>query len=107
MDNSDDIPWSEQFRLVSKRWVELDTAASMFEETKSAVLSQLMLKTGIEAVSRAEMQVKGSSEWMNFVTEMVKARAEANLAKVKMEWCRMKFNEWQSANANRRAEMRL
>jgi hypothetical protein len=103
----EDVPWSEQFRLVSKRWVELDTAASMFEETKSAVLSQMMLKLGDLPVSRAEMQVKGCEEWMTFVTEMVKARAEANLAKVKMEWVRMKFSERQSEEATNRAEMRL
>jgi hypothetical protein len=38
---------------------------------------------------------------------MVNARTAANLAKVKLEWTRMRFNEWQSENATKRAEMRL
>jgi hypothetical protein len=107
MDTRDDLPWSEQFRLVSKRWVDLDMAASIMEESKSAFLSQAMLELGDMPVSKAEMRVKGSAAWADYLNSMIKARKEANLAKVKMEWCRMKFMEWQSANANRRAEMRL
>jgi hypothetical protein len=38
---------------------------------------------------------------------MVDARTAANLAKVRLEYTRMKFQEWISADANRRAEMRL
>jgi hypothetical protein len=38
---------------------------------------------------------------------MVEAREKAALLKVKLEYIRMKFHEWQSENATRRAEMRL
>jgi hypothetical protein len=38
---------------------------------------------------------------------MVKAREHASLLKVQLEYIRMKFSEWQSAEATRRAEMRL
>jgi hypothetical protein len=58
-------------------------------------------------VSKAEMNVKASEEWTDHVTKMVKARERANLLKVKMEWLRMRFNEWQSAEATKRAEMKL
>jgi hypothetical protein len=100
-------PLSEQFRLAAKDWVDKDSAASLLEETKSAVLSQKMAALGDMAVSKAELQVKASPEWEEFVTKMVNARTSANLAKVKLEWIRLKFNEWQSENANKRAEMRL
>lgn len=100
-------PISEQFRLAAKEWVEADSAANILEETKSAILSQMMLQQGDIAVSRAEMQVKASTEWSDYVDKMVKAREAANLLKVKMEWLRMRFNEWQSAEASKRAEMRL
>jgi len=100
-------PLSEQFRLAAKDWVDKDSAASMLEETKSAVLSQRMAALGDMAVSKAELQVKASTEWREFVEGMVRARTSANLAKVKLEWIRLKFNEWQSEAATKRAEMKL
>jgi predicted transcriptional regulator len=101
------MPWSEQFRVTAKQWVELDRAATMLEETKSAVLSQRMTALGDMPVSHAERTVKGSVEWQDFIKTMVDARTQANLKKVQMEYLRMKFSEWQSENANKRAEMRL
>jgi hypothetical protein len=100
-------PLSEQFRLAAKQWVDLDSAANMLEETKSAVLSQKMAALGDVAVSRAELSVKATPEWHDYVTKMVKAREAANLAKVKLEWLRMRFSEAQSFEATRRAEMKL
>lgn len=100
-------PLSEQFRLAARDWVDKDSAASMLEETKSAVLSQRMAALGDMAVSKAELQVKASQEWREFVAGMVRARTSANLAKVKLEWIRLKFNEWQSDAATKRAEMKL
>lgn len=107
MNDRANIPLSEQFRLCAKRWVELDSAASLLEETKSAVLAQRMTALGDMPVSRAEMQVKASQEWGDFITRMVRAREAANLAKVKLEWLRMQFSERQSIEATRRAEMKL
>lgn len=101
------LPLSEQFRIIAKKWVEADSAASILEETKSAVLSQRMAALGDMPVSKAEMTVKASPEWSDHVTEMVKAREQASLLKVQLEYIRMKFSEWQSAEATRRAEMRL
>lgn len=100
-------PLSEQFRVAAKEWVEADAAANILEETKSAVLSQKMAALGDVPVSRAEMQVRASADWTDHVTKMVKAREQANLLKVKLEWLRMRFNEQQSAEATRRHEMRL
>jgi hypothetical protein len=104
--NSDPL-LSEQFRIVAKAYVDADSAASLLEETKSAVLARMMLSLGDMPVSRAEMQTKASSEWVEFVTNMVKAREKAAFLKVKMEYIRMKFSEWQSIEASKRAEMRL
>ena len=100
-------PLSEQFRIAAKEWVEADAAANILEETKSAVLSQKMAALGDMPVSKAEMNVKASPDWHEHITKMVKAREQANLLKVKLEWLRMRFNEQQSAEATRRHEMRL
>ena len=101
------LPPSESFRVVAKDWVEKDSAASLLEETKSAVLAQRMKALGDMPVAHAEREVKASDEWSDFVVKMVNARTAANLAKVKMEFYRMKFMEWNSENATRRAEMKL
>lgn len=101
------LPWSEQFRIAAKAWVDLDRAATILEETKTLVLSQKIKALGDMAHNRAEAEVKASPEWLDYVTRMVDARSAANLKKVQMEYLRMKFSEWQSENASRRAEMRL
>lgn len=101
------LPLSEQYRLVAKKWVDADAAANILEETKSAVLSRMMVSQGDIPVSRAEMQVKSSQEWEDFLTNMVEARKTAALLKVQLEYIRMQFSEWQSAEATRRAEMKL
>lgn len=100
-------PWSEQFRIVAKNWVELDGAARMLEETKSAVLSQKMKQLGDKPAAHAERDVKASEEWHDFIRQMVEARTAANLARVKMKWCEMKFAETQSVEATARHEARL
>lgn len=98
---------SEQFRLAAKDYVDADSAASILEEMKSATLSQLMQAHGDIPVSRAEMLVKASDAWSEYIHNMVKARTRANELKFKMEWLRMRFSEKQSSEATARAEMKL
>ena len=104
---SNNLPVSEQYRLIAKSWVDLESAASLLEDTKSAVLAQRMAALGDMPVSRAEMIVRASPEWHEFVTKTNDARRAANLQKVRMEWVKMKFSEQQSAEATARAERRL
>lgn len=103
----ENIPLSEQYRLVAKKWVEADAAASILEETKSAFLAQRMAEQGDMPVSRAEMAVKSSSEWVDYVGNMVEARKKASLLKAQLEYIRMRFSEHQSIEATKRAEMKL
>jgi hypothetical protein len=105
--NAHNNPISEQFRLAAKSWVEADNAARMLEETKTAVLSQMMKALGDIPAAHAERDVKASPEWHQHISKMVEARSEANFLKVKMEFLRMKFNEQQSFEATARAERRL
>ena len=101
------LPWSEQFRIVAKQWCDADSAASLLEDTKSAVLAERMQAHADKPVNKAEQLVKSSVEWRSHVEKTVAARRASNLLKVQMEYLRMKFNEWQSAEASKRAEMRL
>lgn len=104
---SDNLPLSEQYRLASLKWVKANAAADLLEESKSAVLSQRMAKLGDIPVSRAELTVKASPEWKEYIETMNNARREANELKVEAEFLRMKFYETQSHEASKRAEMRL
>lgn len=104
---SDNLPWSEQFRIVSKKWVDAEAAASLMEDTKSSVMAERMLALGDMPVNRAEMIVKASPEWKEHLQIMNMHRQAANRLQAQKEYVRMKFMEWQSENANKRAEMRL
>lgn len=98
---------SELYRLAAKSWVELDNAARMLEECKSAFLSQRMLEKGDMPVSRAELEAKASDVWTGYIESMVKARTEANLARVKLKWIEMRFSEQMSHEATERSERKL
>lgn len=104
---SSNLPWAEQYRIVAKEYVALKSAADMLEESKSAVLAKRMAGLGDMPVSRAEMAVKASDEWADYIAKMVSAREQAELKRVQLEYIRMKFQEWSSHNATARAEMRL
>jgi hypothetical protein len=104
---SSNLPWSEQYRIVAKQWVDADAAANMLEECKSAFLAKKMSQQGDMPVSKAEMAVKASPEWSDYLEKMVSARASAAKLKVQLEYLRMKFQEWSSENATKRAEIRL
>ena len=96
-------PISEQFRIVAKQWVDDDKAANILEESKSAVLSQMMLKEGDIPVSKAEMRVKGSAEWQDYLDKMVNARADANLRKLHMDYLRMNREDWNARSERKMA----
>ena len=100
-------PVSEQFRVIAKQWVELDGAARFLEDTASAVKSQMMKRLGDVPAAHAKRDVEASPEWLDHIRKTVSARTAANTKKVHMEFLRMRFSEWQSAEANSRAERRL
>jgi hypothetical protein len=101
------LPWSEQYRVVAKQWVDADSAATILEDTKSAVMAERMLAMGEMAVNKAEALVKASPDWKRHVEAIGNARRAANRLKVQMEYLRMKFSEWQSHEATKRTEARL
>lgn len=104
---SNEFPISEEFRLAGNEWAEKEYIASLMEDTKSSILAQKQAALGDMPVNRAEQTVKASKEWLDYVGKIVLARKEANLAKINMEFMKLKFNENQSREANARAEARL
>src|SRR5882762_10013374 len=88
---------SERYHEAAVEWADADAAASLLEETKSAVLSDMvteMLSKNISmAVNRAEALVKSSSRWRAFVTDMVELRRKANMANFPRENIGMRHSE--------------
>lgn len=103
----DNRPWADQYREAAEEWADKESAAQLLEDMKSAVMAQKQAMLGDVPVNRAEQTVKASRDWEHYVQSCVDARKEANLAKVKVEFLRMKFQEWSNNEANKRAEMRL
>jgi hypothetical protein len=110
-DTDHNLPLSEQFRLVAKKFVDAQAAASLMEETKSAVLSQItanIIGYNIDmSYNKAEMAAKSSQEYKDFIATMVDLRKKANLLKAQMEYIRMKHSEQMSYEATARSEQRL
>ena len=102
-----DVPISEQFRLAAIEWVELDAAARILEDSKSAIVSQWVNDFGDVPVSRAESRVKGSDEYLRLIEDIANARTKANKAKVQVEYLRMRFSEQIGHEANSRLERRM
>ena len=101
------IPLSEQWYHAATRWAALQAAADMLEDGKSAYLSQKMAALGDMPVSKAELAVKSSAEWSDYIKKSVRAREQSNLAKIEAEFLKMRFTEWQSQDANQRQELRM
>lgn len=104
---NDSFPFSERWRLAAEDWVDKENAAQLLEDLKSVSMAQRQAQLGELPVNRAEQAIKASPDWQRYVESIVKARTEANLAKVKMEFEKLRFYENQGREANVRSEMRL
>lgn len=98
---------SHQWYEAADKWVDLEAAASLLEETKSAILSQWMMEEGPMPTSKAEANVKASKRWQEHIGKICSARKAANKAKIQMEYFKLKFYENQSQEANHRLEAKL
>ena len=98
---------SQRFWEAAKKFLEHNKSASFLEEMKSASLSQMMMKQGDIPVSKAEMLVKASPEWEEYLKLMTDSRAAANEAKLQMEYLRMRMSERMSEEATARMEAKL
>jgi len=111
MTEANDRPVSEQFRIIARKWVEADKAASLLEETRTAALSEMIGKVlGADIgmpYNKAELAAKSSPDYKEFITKMVELRSQANLLKVQMKYLEMRHSEQQSEEATARAERRL
>ena len=107
MTGGDNRSWADQFRAQGEKWSDLESAASLLENMKSVVMAQKQSALGDIPVSHAEKTVKASAEGEEYVRSCEEARHQANLAKIELEYMRMKFQEWSSDQANQRQELKM
>jgi hypothetical protein len=107
----DERPISEQFRIVALQFSDADAAANLMEELKTVNLEKfktdLMAEQGQMPDNRAERIVKASPAWEQYIKDMCAHRAKATKLKLQIKYLEMKFQEWQSREANARVERRL
>lgn len=104
---TDNRQLSEIYEEAGNAWADADAAADLLEQCKSSFLAEKILNYPQDAHNKAEAKVKASPEWKRYIDDMVNARKLANRLKIKLETIRMRFGEWQSDEANNRAQARL
>ena len=87
---------------VRKRYEAESASAS-----KTAFLAKLKNESGEKTDAAAERIVKVMPEWTDYIKRMVNAKTAANRAKVHLNYIEMRGWENRSAEATKRAEMRL
>jgi hypothetical protein len=104
-------PQSEIYREAALRWNDLDSAARLLEDTKSAVLAQKISQLQGEfphySHAKAEQKVKASSTWIDYLEKIVRARTAANRAQIEVQFQRMKHWEATQDRADERFTARL
>jgi hypothetical protein len=103
----DNRPHSQRYREAGDNWAELEKAAQILEDTKSAVMAQRQSMLGDIPVNRAEQIVKSDPWWMDHLTKIVEARYKANKGKINLEVVKMEYYEHNNSEANQRVEIRM
>lgn len=100
----------ESYREVGFAWADANAAANLLEDSKSAVLSSMVIdirKADDCSVAAAETKAKASLAWRNYLDDVHDARQKANRLSVEREYWKMKFSEWISNSADDRARAAL
>ena len=100
-------PYSEIYRMAGEEWADLEAAAQLLEDSKSAVMAQWQTEYGDVPVNRAEQAVKSSARWRDYINDTVEARKRANKAKIYLESVKMRAMELHATEANQRTEMKI
>jgi len=100
---------SQQVAEVGAAWVDALAEADLLEEAKKMKLATISLHhmEGGDSKAAAEVKALASEEYSAHVEKMVRARQEANRAKVQYEALKAHLNLVRTYEASRRAEMQL
>ena len=93
--------------LLGEEWAELNGAADLLEETRKTVLAQLSKESQAKSMAEREMKALASQQYDEHLRAMVRARTEANKARVRYDAARTWVDMARSLESTRRAEMGL
>lgn len=100
-------PISEEYRIASKEYVKAKSIAKLAEDLKPSKFAELMAGHSDLAVSRAELAVRASAAWKEHVASVAAACEAADLARSKVKWIEMRFQEWVMAQAASNKERQM
>jgi hypothetical protein len=100
-------PLSEQYRIAAKEYVKAKSISKLSEDLKPSRFAELMKQRSDIAVSRAEIDVRASNEWKEHVASVVAAAEAADMARHKVKWIEMRFQEWVMEQAGARKEREM
>lgn len=96
----------ERLTFLGDEWAELNYAAELLEETRKSVMAELANQSGESSATAKESFALRHGDYKEFVTKMVKARYNANKAKVKYDSAKVWVDLLRTQNANERAANR-
>jgi len=106
------IEWTAE-RLaaeLSKRgeeWADTDAAASLLEETKHTVLSEVMADWPTDSNAGAETKARRDPRYRAHLESMTEARRLANRARIKLDSIRAFIDLYRTEQATKRAEANI
>lgn len=103
-------PISELFRIAGLEYADLNAAASLKEELRTATLARWKQEVvtqhgGNMPDNKADRLVRSSDRWVDYNKDMVETRRLADRAFVQRKYYEMVDREKQSAEATARKEM--
>jgi hypothetical protein len=96
-----------QLCAAGEAWADHEAAASLLEETRKVVLAELKNQSAAKSDAAAETLALADPAYRLHVTNMVNARRDANVAKVRYVSLQMLVELRRSQESTRRAEMKL
>lgn len=100
-------PISEDYRLAGEEWADADAAFYLLENTRTSLRAELVLQQQGVPNNRAEHIANASKEYRDHVKKTAEMKRKANRLKIRMDYLRMEYGRWNSADANQRAERRM
>lgn len=94
---------------LGEAWADRHGAAAFLEETQKPLLARLTLERmdGRGSRAQAETEALASEDYARHLTQMVDARRQANVARVRYQSAQVWAELLRSANANKRAELTM
>lgn len=94
-----------EITAAGEAWADKESAADLLEETRKSVLAELINSAEGPSVAAKENAALADPAYKLHITQMVAARREANIARVRYDAVRVLAELRRSQESTKRAEM--